>query len=421
MKVGEDFDNVEYEFEGYVPRKGAVVAGLDIGTTKTCCMVGEIKKDSVEVVGVGFASSKGIKKGVIVNIGSTVESIKTAVEKAEMDAHCKIERVYVGIAGNHIKGFNSPGILAIDGKEITEADVDEVIRGASTVKITGDHQIIHVLPQEYMVDDKTGIQDPLGMLGVRLVTNVHIVTAEKDAVHNLYNCCSKAGLEVSEMVLESIASAQSVMDHDELEMGAVLVDIGGGTTDVAVFCDGTIRHTFEIGVGGHNLTNDLSVGLRTTLQDAEYLKEEFGSCIPDLIKPNVVVEVPDIGEREPQTVTQRTLVEIIEARIGEILEMVNDRLVDSGLKKRVNGGVILTGGTALLANINDLAEQIFDLPVRTGYPTKIHGKHDQIFSPRCTTGAGLVLYGWEKEKNRKRSIKDPWWKSLKRESKKFLK
>ncbi len=397
--LGDDLDNMEYEFEGYVPRKvGTVVTGLDIGTTKTCCIVGELKQDGVEVVGVGIAPSRGVKKGVIVNIGATVESIKEAVDKAEVDSHCKIDRVYVGIAGNHIKGFNSPGILAIDGKEITEEDVEEVIRGASTVKITGDHQIIHVLPQEFMVDDKTGIQDPLGMLGVRLVTNVHIVTAEKDAVHNLYNCCSKAGLEVAEMVLESIASAESVMSRDELDMGAVLVDIGGGTTDVAVFCDGTIRHTFEIGLGGHNLTNDLSVGLRTTLQDAEYLKEEFGSCIPDIIKPNMVVEVPDIGARDAQTVAQRTLVEILEARIGEILEIINGRLIDSGLKKRVNGGVVLTGGTALLADISDLAEQIFDLPVRVGYPTNIQGKHDQIYTPRCTTGVGLVLYGWDKYK-----------------------
>lgn len=406
MKNREEKEHAEYEFEGYVPKKiGSTVTGLDIGTTKTCCIIGEITEEGIDVVGIGIAPSRGVKKGVIINIGSTVESIKTAVEKAEIDAGCTVERVYVGIAGNHIKGFNSPGILAIDGKEITQSDVDEVIRGASTVKVTGNQQILHVLPQEYMVDDNTDIQDPLGMAGVRLVTNVHIVTAEKNAVHNLYTCCDKAGLDVTEMVLESIASARSVMSPDEMEMGVVLVDIGGGTTDLAIFCEGTIRHTYEIGLGGHNLTNDLSVGLRTTLQDAEKLKEEFGSCIPDLIKPNLVVEVPDIGEREPQTVTQRILVEILEARIVEILEMVNDKLLESGLKNRINSGVVITGGTALLADLVDLAEQVFDLPVRIGYPINIGGKANEIHTPRCTTGAGLVLYGWEKEKDFERREK----------------
>ncbi len=417
MKMGDEKEQVEYDFDGYVSRKvGTLVTGLDIGTTKTCCIIGEIVDDGVDVIGIGIAPSRGVKKGIIVNIGSTVESIQTAVEKAESDAGCTIDKVFVGIAGNHIKGFNSPGILAIDGKEITQSDIDEVIRGASTVKITGNQQIIHVLPQEYMVDDNTDIQDPLGMAGVRLVTNVHIVTAEKNAVHNLYTCCAKAGLDVAEMVLESIASAQSVMNHDEMEMGVVLIDIGGGTTDLAIFCDGTIRHTFEIGLGGHNLTNDLSVGLRTTLQDAEHLKEEYGSCIPDAIKPNLVVDVPDIGEREPQTVTQRILVEILEARVVEILEMVNDKLIESGLKNRINGGVVITGGTALLADLVELAEQIFDLPVRIGYPINVGGKVNEIRTPRCTTAAGLLLYGCEKER-----VEDRRGKSVFKRAKKMIK
>lgn len=406
MKVREEQEQVEYEFDGYVPRKvGSTIAGLDIGTTKTCCIVGEYTDAGIDVIGMGIAPSRGVKKGIIVNIAATVESIRTAVEKAEVDAGCKIDKVYVGIAGNHIKGFNSPGILAIDGKEITKSDIDEVVRGASTVKITGNQQIIHVLPQEFMVDDNTDIQDPLGMAGVRLVTNVHIVTAEKNAIHNLYSSCDKAGLDVAEMVLESIASARSVMKQDEMEMGVVLVDIGGGTTDLAIFCDGTIRNTYEIGLGGHNLTNDISIGLRTTLQAAEYLKEEYGSCIPDLIKSNLVIDVPDIGERESQTATQRLLVEILEARIVEILEMVNNRLLESGLKNRINGGVVITGGTALLADMVDLAEQIFDLPVRIGYPTNIGGRVNDIHTPRCTTGAGLVLYGWEQEREEERKGK----------------
>jgi cell division protein FtsA len=244
-----------------------------------------------------------------------------------------------------------------------------------------------------MVDDHTGIQNPIGMTGVRLVTNVHIVTADNGAVHNLVTCCNKAGLEVADMVLESIASANSVLSPDEMELGVALLDIGGGTTDLAVFCDGTIRHTFELGLGGHNLTNDLSMGLRTPLQEAERLKEDYGSAIAAVIKPNHVVDVPTVGDREPRKITQKVLGDIIEARIVEILEMVNKELLVSGLKNRINGGIVITGGTALLANLVDLAEQIFDLPVRVGYPSRITGKMDEVHSPRCTTAVGLVLYG----------------------------
>lgn len=372
---------------------GEVVAGLDIGTTKICCVVGEVFDDGVDIIGVGTAPSVGLKKGIVVNIESTVKSIRQAVEQAEEAAGCELHTVYVGIAGNHIKGFNSPGILAINGREIKEADVEDVIVAAKTVKISENQQIIHVLPQEYMVDDHTGIQNPLGMTGVRLVTNVHIVTADMAAVHNLYTCCRKAGLEVLDMVLESIASAYAVLSADEMELGVALVDIGGGTTDLAVFCDGTIRHTCEIGLGGHNLTNDLSVGLRTPLQEAERLKEDYGSAIASLIKPNHVVDVPTVGDREPRKVTQKVLVDILQARIVEILEMVNQELIHSGKKNKIHGGVVITGGTALLANLVDLAEQIFDLPVRIGYPVKIGGRVEEVHTPRCTTAVGLVMYG----------------------------
>jgi cell division protein FtsA len=372
---------------------GDLVVGLDIGTTKICCVVGEVFDDAVDIIGLGTAPSMGLKKGVVVNIESTVKSIKQAVRQAEESAGCELSTVYVGIAGNHVKGFNSPGILAINGREIKENDVADVIVAARTVKISENQQIIHVLPQEYMVDDHTGIQNPLGMTGVRLVTNVHIVTADMGAVHNLYTCCNKAGLEVADMVLESIASAHATLSADEMELGVVLLDIGGGTTDLAVFCDGTIRHTCEIGLGGHNLTNDLSVGLRTPLQDAERLKEDYGSAISSLIKPNHVVDVPTVGDRDPRKVTQKVMVDIIQARMVEILEMVNQDLISCGLKNRINGGVVITGGTALLANLVDLAEQIFDLPVRIGYPVQIGGKVEQIYTPRCTTGVGLVMYG----------------------------
>jgi cell division protein FtsA len=345
-----------------------------------------------------------LKKGVVVNIESTVRSIQQAVTLAEEDAQCDLRSVYVyvGIAGNHIKGFNSPGILAINDREIQQSDIDEVIVAARTVKISENQRVIHVIPQEFMVDDHTGIQNPVGMTGVRLVTNVHIVTADLGAVHNLVTCCNKAGLDVAELVLESIASANAVLSQDEMELGVALIDIGGGTTDLAVFCDGTIRHTCEIGLGGHNLTNDISVGLRTPLQEAERLKEDFGGAISSIIKPNLVVDVPTVGDREPRKVTQKVLVDILEARIVEILEMMNAELIASGQKNKINGGVVITGGTALLANLVELAEQIFDLPVRIGYPTGITGRIDELYSPRCTTGVGLVMYGRNQHRDGKR-------------------
>lgn len=389
----------EADDESRVGIRGDLVVGLDIGTTKICCVVGEVFDDGIDIIGAGTTPSLGMRKGIVVNIESTVSSIRQAVKIAEDIAGCDLDAVYVGIAGNHIKGFNSPGILAVNGREIKQPDIQEVINAARTVKISENQRVIHVLPQEYMVDDHTGIQNPLGMTGVRLATNVHIVTADIGAVHNLVTCCNKAGLEVADLVLESIASAKSVLGQDEMDLGVSLVDIGGGTTDIAVFCDGTIRHTSEIGLGGHNLTNDLSVGLRTPLAEAERLKEDYGSALSSVIKPNHVVDVPSVGDREPRRVTQKVLVDIIEARMIEILEMVDRELVASGQKNRINAGVVLTGGTALLANIVDLAEQIFDLPVRIGYPSGVGGRVEDIFTPRCTTGAGLVMYGRDQQQN----------------------
>jgi cell division protein FtsA len=379
--------------------RGNLVVGLDIGTTKICCVVGEVFQDAVEIIGVGSNPSLGMRKGVVVNIESTVASIRKSVRVAEDIAGCDLESVYVGIAGNHIKGFNSPGIVAINNREIKQVDIQEVISAAQTVKISENQRVIHVLPQEYMVDDHTGIQNPLGMTGVRLVTNVHIVTADIGAVHNLVTCCNKAGLEVADLVLESIASAKAVLTQDEMDLGVVLVDIGGGTTDIAVFYEGTIRHTCELGLGGHNLTNDLSVGLRTPLAEAERLKEDFGSALSSVIKSNHVVDVPSVGDREPRRVTQKVLVDIIEARMVEILEMVNRELDASGQKNRINAGIVLTGGTSLLVNLVDLAEQIFDMPVRVGYPNGIGGRVDDVYTPRCTTGVGLVLYGRDHQMN----------------------
>lgn len=385
---------------------GDIVVGLDVGTTKICCVVGELLEHGIEVLGVGTVPSRGLRKGVVVNIESTVKSIIQAVRMAEEASQCDLKNasVYVGIAGSHIKGFNSPGILAINDREIKKADLEAVRKAAQTVKISENQRIIHVLPQEYMVDDHVGIQNPVGMTGVRLATNVHIVTADVGAIHNLVTCCEKAGLHVQNIVLESIASANAVLTKEEKDNGVALIDIGGGTTDLAVFQDGTVRHTIELGLGGHNLTNDISVGLRTPLYEAERLKEHYGGAIASVIKPNYIVEVPTVGDREPRKIAQKVLVDILEARIKEILEIMDQALVDSGQKGNISHGIVLTGGTALLPNIAELAEQIFDLPVRIGYPEGITGRVDEVYTPRCTTGVGLVFFG--KEQYREKNLVD---------------
>ncbi|MDW7773219.1 MAG: cell division protein FtsA [Desulfobulbaceae bacterium] len=376
-----------------IQEQGDLVAGLDIGTTKICAVIGEVFEDHVDVIGVGTAASTGMRQGVVVNIESTVKGIREAIAAAEDMAGCDIETVYVGIAGNHIKGFNSPGIIAINNQEIKQKDIEAVIQAAQTVKISDNQKIIHVLPQEYMVDDHTGIQNPLGMTGVRLVTNVHIVTADITSLHNLLVSCNRAGLQVAEIVLESVASSRTVLSRDEMELGVALVDIGGGTTDLAIFCNGTIKHTWELALGGNSLTSDLSVGLRTPMQEAEKLKYLYGSALSSMIKENFVVEVPTVGDRKPRKVSQRVLVEILEARMEEILQMVNKEICSSGYRTRLNAGIVITGGCALLAHMVDMAEQIFDLPVRVGYPKGIGGRTEEVDSPRCTTAVGLVLYG----------------------------
>jgi len=379
--------------ENEIKERGELVVGLDIGTTKICAVIGEVFSDHVDVIGVGIAASSGMRKGIVVNIESTVKSIREAIHKAEDMAGCDVETVYVGIAGNHIKGFNSPGIIGINNHEIKQKDIDAVIQAAQTVKISTNQQIIHVLPQEYMVDDHTGIQNPLGMTGVRLVTNVHIVTADMTSLHNLVTSCNRSGLKVSEIVLESVASSNTVLNPDEMELGVALVDIGGGTTDLAIFCNGTIKHTWELALGGNSLTSDLSVGLRTPLQDAEELKYLYGAALSSMVKENHVVEVPTVGDRKPRKVSQRVMVEILEARMEEILLLVNKNICTSGYRSHMNAGIVITGGTALLANIVEMAEQVFDMPVRIGYPHGVGGRIEEVDSPRCTTGVGLLLYG----------------------------
>ena len=372
--------------------RGEMIVGLDVGTTKICAVIGEVFEDRTNIIGIGTHPSIGLKKGVVVNIESTVHSIRMAVEQAEEMAECEINTVCVGIAGSHIKGFNSPGIVGIKNREIRQDDIDRVIDAARAVNLSQSQQIIHVLPQEFMVDDHTGIQDPLGMKGVRLVTNVHIVTGDTTSIHNLVMCCNRAGLEVADIILESLASANAVLSREEMDLGVGLLDIGGGTSDLAIFSGGTIKHTYELGLGGNNLTNDLSVGLRTPFQEAERLKNRYGSALTSMIDGDNVIEVPTVGDRRPRKVKQKIMGEILEPRIEEMLIILNQEMIDSSYKDRLNAGVVITGGTALLEHIVDLTEQIFDLPVRIGYPREIHEAPESINSPQNATGAGLVIY-----------------------------
>ncbi len=373
-------------------QRGELIVGLDVGTTKICAVIGEVFEDKINIIGIGTHPSIGLKKGVVVNIESTVHSIRKAVDQAEEMAGCEINTVCVGIAGSHIKGFNSPGIVGIKNREIRRDDIDRVIDAARAVNLSQNQQIIHVLPQEFMVDDHTGIQDPLGMTGVRLVTNVHIVTGDSTSIHNLVMCCNRAGLEVADIVLESLASANSVLSREEMDLGVGLLDIGGGTSDLAIFSGGTIKHTYELGLGGNNLTNDLSVGLRTPFQEAERLKNLYGSALTSMINGDTIIEVPTVGDRKPRKVKQKIMGEILEPRIEEMLIILNQEMIDSSYKERLNAGVVISGGTALLENIVDLAEQIFDLPVRIGYPRDINEAPDSINSPQNATGVGLVIY-----------------------------
>jgi cell division protein FtsA len=373
-------------------QRGELIVGLDVGTTKISTVIGEMFENKVDIIGIGTHPSIGLKKGVVVNIESTVHSIRMAVEEAEEMAGCEIDTVCVGIAGSHIKGFNSPGIVGIKNREIRQDDIDRVIDAARAVNISQNQQIIHVLPQEFMVDDHTGIQDPLGMTGVRLVTNLHIVTGDATSVHNLVMCCNRAGLQVADIVLESLASANAVLSREEMALGVALLDIGGVTSDLAIFSGGTIKHTYELGLGGNNLTNDLSVGLRTPFQEAERLKNMYGSALTSMIDGDSIIEVPTVGDRKPRRLKQRIMGEILEPRIEEMLIILNQEMIDSAYKDRLNAGVVISGGTALLDNIVDLAEQIFDLPVRIGYPRDLFEAPESIHSPQQATGVGLVLY-----------------------------
>jgi len=383
-----------------------IVVGLDIGTTKICAVVGEVSHDDINIIGTGTSPSIGLRKGVVVNIESTVESIKKAVEEAELMAGCEISSVYAGIAGGHITGFNSRGIVAIKGPEITQNDVDRVIDAARAVAIPMDREVIHVLPQEYIVDDQTGIQNPVGMAGVRLEAKIHIVTGAVTSAHNIVKCANRSGLDVCDIVLESLASGEAVLTNEEKQLGTALLDLGGGTSDLAIFSSKNIKHTFVLSLGGNNLTNDIAIGLRAPLVEAEKIKTKFGTCLSRNINSEETIEVPGMGGREARKLPRQILGEILEPRMEEIFTLVQREIFRAGMENVINSGLVITGGTALLDGITDVAESIFNLPTRLGRPAGISGLVDVVNNPMYATGVGLVMYGARMQPAKKFRIRD---------------
>ncbi|HUT52575.1 MAG TPA: cell division protein FtsA [bacterium] len=374
-------------------KKDNLIVGLDIGTTKACAIVAELADDGLDIVGIGTSPSYGLRRGVVVNIDATVESIRKAVEEAELMAGCEIATVFAGIAGGHIKGFNSHGIVAIKGREVSELDIKRVVEQARAVSIPMDREVIHILPQEFVVDDQDGIRDPLGMSGVRLEAKVHIVTGAITSAQNIVRCANRTGLSVADIVLEQLASSEAVLMTDEKEIGVALVDIGGGTTDIAVWHQGSIKHTAVLALGGDHVTNDVAAGLRTPAAEAERIKKKYGCASAKSVDKNETITVPSVGGRKPMEVPRQTLAEIIEPRMEEILGLVNRELVRAGFEDKCAAGVVLTGGAALLPGIEELGEQVFELPARVGRPIGIGGLIDVVNSPMYATGVGLVIYG----------------------------
>ena len=384
-------------------RRDDLVVGLDIGTTKICAVVGDRTENGIDIVGIGTSASRGLRRGVVVDIDATVNSIKHAVEEAELMADFEITSVYAGIAGGHIRGFNSHGVVAVKDREVREGDVKRVIDAAKAVAIPMDREVIHVLPQEFIIDDQDGIREPLGMSGVRLEAKIHIVTAAVTSAQNIVKCANKAGLNVIDIVLEPLASAQAVLARDERDLGVCMIDIGGGTTDIACFADGSIKNTAVLGLGGYHLTNDIAVGLRTPFNEAERIKKKFGVASTRYLATDDILTVPSVGGRRPREISRKILCEIIEPRVEEILSLARQEIAKTGLEDRIPSGVVLTGGASALEGMPELAEEIFESPVRRGLPTHIGGLQDVVRSPMYATGVGLVLFGSSQQRLRRGS------------------
>jgi cell division protein FtsA len=381
---------------------GEIIVGLDIGTTKICAVVGELRPDTIEIIGIGSHVSEGLRKGVVVNIEKTVHSIKEAIEEAETMAGCEISSVYAGIAGGHIKGFNSHGVIALKEREVTKKDVARVIEAASAVAIPMDREVIHVLTQEFVVDEQDGILDPLGMAGVRLEAKIHIVTGAVTSAQNIIKCANRAGLDVCDIVLESIASSEAVLSQEERNLGVALLDFGGGTTDIAVFSRGTTKHTSVLALGGENLTYDISIGLRTPQIEAEKIKLKYGCALASMIGSDDTIEVPGVGGRKARVLSRQILGEILEPRVEEIFNLVREDLTRAGYENQITSGVVVTGGSAELPGVAELAEQVFNAPARVGYPQGVTGLVEIVNKPMYATAVGLVLYGAKRSKGDKK-------------------
>ncbi|MHB8472985.1 MAG: cell division protein FtsA [Gammaproteobacteria bacterium] len=372
-----------------------MIVGLDIGTSKVVAIVGEITPDGqIEIIGIGSHPSRGLRRGVVVNIESTVQSIQRAVEEAELMAGCQIHSVYAGIAGSHIHSLNSHGIVAIRDKEVMSTDVDRVIDAARAVAIPADQKILHVLPQEFIIDKQEGIREPIGMSGVRLEARVHMVTGSVSAAQNIIKCVRRCGLEVDDVILEQLASSSAVLTDDEKDLGVCLVDIGGGTSDIAVFTEGSIRHTAVIPIAGDQVTKDISVALRTPTQYAEEIKIKYGCSLTQLASPEESIEVPGVGDRGARRLSRHTLAEVIEPRYEELLQLVQAELRRSGFEDLIAAGVVLTGGSSKMEGLIELAEEVFHMPVRVGMPQGVSGLIDVVRNPIYATGVGLLLFGF---------------------------
>ena len=371
-----------------------LIVGLDIGTSKVVAIVGEVLPDGgLEVIGIGSHPSRGLKKGVVVNIESTVHSIQRAVEEAELMAGCQIHSVYAGIAGSHIRSLNSHGIVAIRDKEVTPNDVERVIDAARAVAIPADQKILHILPQDFIIDNQEGIREPVGMSGVRLEAKVHMVTGAVSAAQNIIKCVRRCGLEVDDIILEQLASSYSVLTDDEKDLGVCIVDIGGGTTDIAVFTEGSIRHTAVIPIAGDQVTNDIAVALRTPTQSAEEIKIRYACALAHMATADESIEVPSVGDRPPRQLARHTLAEVVEPRYEELLTLIQAELRRSGFEDLVASGIVLTGGSAKIEGLVELAEEVFHMPVRLGVPQYVTGLVDVIRNPIYATGVGLLLFG----------------------------
>ncbi|RLB71374.1 MAG: cell division protein FtsA [Deltaproteobacteria bacterium] len=370
-----------------------VIVGLDVGTTKICAIVGKVEAEGIEIIGIGTHPSEGLRKGVVVNIDSTVDSIKKAVHEAELMSGTDIKAVITGIAGAHIKGFNSHGIIGVKDREVSAKDVEKVLEAAKAVAIPLDREVIHTMAQEFIIDDQDGIRDPVGMSGVRLEVKVHIVTAAVASAQNIVRSCNRAGLEVEDIALQQLASSAAVLTPEERELGVVVIDVGGGTTDIAVFTNGSICYTASLPLGGNQLTSDIAIGLRTPVTAAEKIKKQYGCAMISLIGQNDTIEVPSVGGRPPRVLSRQVLGEIIEPRMEEILELVKREIYKSGFYDQVVSGVVLTGGSTLMPGVEELAESVFEMQARSGIPQHVGGLLDIVKSPMYATGVGLLITG----------------------------